>query len=199
MIVYIESNFVLELAYLRGEHESCSELLLLSEAGDIALALPAFSIGEPYEAWVRRSKNRERLHRELDAELRELSRSGPYEQLPKEFRELASLLIKSVEEEKSQLDGALERILETVEVLPIGPNVRKAITFQETLDLKPQDSIIFASIHHHLTTTLEKARCFITKDSKDFANPDIQNELRTYNCRFFTNFTAGLGYIRSQL
>ena len=66
MIVYIESNFVLELAYLRGEHECCTELLLLSEAGDIALALPAFSIGEPYEAWVRRSKKRERLHRELD-------------------------------------------------------------------------------------------------------------------------------------
>lgn len=199
MIVYVESNFVLELAYLQEEHGCCSELLGLAESDAIGLALPAFSIGEPYEAWVRRRKNRNRLQRELDAELRELSRSRPYEESPEEFRELASLLIKSVEEEKSRLDGALERILETVEVLPIGPSVRKAITFQETLDLKPQDSIIFASIHHHLTTTLEKARCFITKDYKDFANPDIQNELRTYNCRFFTNFTAGLGYIRSQL
>ena len=199
MIVYVESNFVLELAYLREEHACCSELLGLAESNAIGLALPAFSIGEPYEAWVRRRKNRNRLQRELDAELRELSRSRPYEESPEEFRELASLLIKSVEEEKSRLDGALERILETVEVLPIGPNVRKAITFQETLDLKPQDSIIFASIHDHLTTTLDEARCFITKDSKDFANPDIQNELRSYNCKFLTNFTDGLGYIRSQL
>ena len=51
MIVYVESNFVLELAFLQEEHESCLELLSLSESEDICLVLPAFSIGEPYEAW----------------------------------------------------------------------------------------------------------------------------------------------------
>ena len=198
MIVYVESNFVLELAYLQQEHGCCSELLRLSESGDIGLALPAFCIGEPYEAWVRRRKKRERLHGELDGELRELSRSRPYEESPEEFRELASLLVKSVEEEKSRLNGALERTLETVEVLSIGPSVRNAIAFQETLDLSPQDSIIFASILHHLTTTDEEMRCFITKD-KDFANPDIQDELSSYNCKFLAKYTDGLGYIRSQL
>ena len=35
MIVYVESNFVLELAFLRAEHESCEELLRLSESRDI--------------------------------------------------------------------------------------------------------------------------------------------------------------------
>ena len=199
MIVYIESNFVLELAYLRGEHECCSEFLLLSQAGDIVLALPSFSIGEPYEAWVRRSKKRKRLQRELDEELRELSRSRPYEGSPDEFRELTSLLLKSGEEEKNRLDKTLERVLETAEVIPISPSVKNAIAFQETLDLSPQDSIIFASILHHLTTTLDEVRCFITKNSKDFENPDIRNELRARNCRFLTNFTDGLSYIHSQL
>lgn len=56
MIVYVESNFVLELAFLQEEHESCEELLSLSKSGDIHLVLPTFSIGEPYETWVRRSK-----------------------------------------------------------------------------------------------------------------------------------------------
>ena len=65
MIVYVESNFVLELAFLREEHENCLELLSLSESGDICLMLPAFSIGEPYEAWVRRSKQRLGLHEQL--------------------------------------------------------------------------------------------------------------------------------------
>ena len=58
MIVYLESNFVLELAFLQAEHEHCSALLRLSESGEIRLVLPAFSIGEPYETWVRRSKRR---------------------------------------------------------------------------------------------------------------------------------------------
>ena len=198
MIVYVESNFVLELAYLQEEHGCCSELLGLAESDAIGLALPAFSIGEPYETLGRRSKKRERLHSELDDELRELSRSRPYEESPEEFRELTSLLLDSVEDEKSRLDGALERILETVEVLSIGPNARNAITFQKKYALSPQDSIVYSSIRHHLTTTDEEMRCFITKD-KDFADPDIQNELRSYNCKFLTNFTDGLGYIRSQL
>ena len=45
MIVCVESNFVLELAFLRTEHTSCSTLLAMAESGNIKLVLPAFSIG----------------------------------------------------------------------------------------------------------------------------------------------------------
>ncbi len=57
MIVYVESNFVLELAFLQEEHERCLALLSLAESRDIHLVLPAFSIGEPYEVWVGVSKS----------------------------------------------------------------------------------------------------------------------------------------------
>ena len=56
MIVYVESNFVLELAFLQEEHEGCLELLSLSESGDICLVLPAFSIvGYRQEGFTRES------------------------------------------------------------------------------------------------------------------------------------------------
>ena len=200
MIVYVESNFVLELAFLREEHENCLELLSLSESGDICLMLPAFSIGEPYEAWVRRSKQRLGLHEQLITAIHELSRSKPYQESSDEFRELTDLLRRSGEKEKLQLDDTLERILQTVEVIPIGLSIiRAAIKFQKSLELSPQDSIVYASILNHLTTASEKPRCFITKNSKDFANPDIENELTAYNCRLLTKFADGLGYVRSRL
>ena len=200
MIVYVESNFVLELAFLREEHESCSALLSLSEPGDICLVLPAFSIGEPYEAWVRRSKQRIELNRQLKTAIHELSRSGPYQESSDEFQELINLLLRSGEEEKQRLDETLEKILQTVKVIPIDLGIiRDAITFQSSLDLSPQDSIVYASILDHLTTASEELRCFITKNSKDFANPDIENELMTYNCQLLTKFADGLGYVRSQL
>ena len=200
MIVYVESNFVLELAFLQEEHESCLELLSLSESGDICLVLPAFSIGEPYEAWVRRSKQRRGLHERLITAIHELSRSRPYQRSSDEFQELTDLLSKSGDEEKLQLDNTLERILQTVEVIPIDLDIiRDAITFQSSPGLSPQDSIVYASILHHLTTASEEPRCFITKNSKDFANPDIENELMEYNCQLLTKFANGLGYIRSQL
>ena len=200
MIVYVESNFVLELAFLQEEHESCLELLSLSESGDICLVLPAFSIGEPYEAWVRRSKQRRGLHEQLITAIHELSRSRPYQGSSDEFQELTNLLRRSGEEEKLRLDDTLEKNLQTVEVIPIGlSTIRAAITFQKSLDLSPQDSIVYASILDHLTTTSGEPRCFITKNSKDFANPDIENELTAYNCHLLTKFADGLGYVRSQL
>ena len=200
MIVYVESNFVLELAFLQEEHESCLELLGLSESGDISLVLPAFSIGEPYEAWVRRSKQRLGLHEQLITAIHELSRSRPYQGSPDEFQKLTNLLRRSGEEEKLRLDDTLERILQTVEVIPIDlSTIRNAIAFQKSLDLSPQDSIVYASILDHLSTASAELRCFITKNSKDFANPDIENELTAYNCQLMTKFANGLGYIRSQL
>ena len=197
MIVYVESNFVLELAFLREEHESCLELLSLSESGDICLVLPAFSIGEPYETWVRRSKQRLELGRQLKTTIDELSRSRPYQESSDEFQELTDLLLRSDKEEKRRLDDTLQRILQTVEVIPIDLGIiRDAITFQSSPGLSPQDSIVYASILDHLTTASEELRCFITKD-KDFANPDIENQLTAYNCQLLTKFANGLGYVRS--
>jgi predicted nucleic acid-binding protein len=200
MIVYVESNFVLELAFLQEEHESCLELLGLSESGDIRLVLPAFSIGEPYEAWVRRSKQRLGLHEQLITAIHELSRSKPYQESSDEFRELTDLLLRSGEEEKHRLDDTLERILQTVGVIPIDLSIiRAAITFQESRSLSPQDSIVYASILDHLATASEDYSCFITKNSRDFTNPDIEHELTAYNCRLLTKFADGLRYVRSRL
>ena len=200
MIVYVESNFVLELAFLQDEHEYCLTLLSLAESRDIHLVLPAFSIGEPYEVWVRRSKQRRELRDQLSTAIHELSRSRPYQGSSHEFQELTNLLLRSGEEEKRRLDEALERILHTAEVIPIGLHtIRTAITFQKSRSLSPQDSIVYASILDHLAGASEDLRCFITKNSKDFVNPDIENELETYTCRLLTRFVDGSGYVRSRL
>ena len=199
MIVYVESNFVLELAFLREEHESCSSFLCLSKSGTIRLVLPAFSIGEPYEALVRRAKQRRELHRQLSDTIHELSRSSPYRESAHEFQDLTDLLIRSGEEEKNRLDETLERILQTVEVIPIDlSTIRASITLQKSRNLSPQDALIYASILDHLKKEeSDSFGCFITKNSKDFATLDIKNDLEKYNCKLLTKFADGLGYVRS--
>ena len=132
--------------------------------------------------------------------IHELSRSKPYQESSDEFQELTDLLLRSDEEEKCRLDDTLQRMLQMVEVIPIGLSIiRAAITFQKSIELSPQDSIVYASILNHLTTASEKPRCFITKNSRDFVNPDIENDLKAYNCRLLTKFADGLGYVRSRL
>ncbi len=109
-------------------------------------------------------------------------------------------MIRSGEEEKRRLDETLEEILQTVEVVPVGLNIiRAAISFQEKLYLSPQDSIVYASILDHLNAESRERCCFITKNSKDFANPHIEHELNSRDCRLMTKFADGVGYVRRQL
>ena len=65
MIVYVESNFVLEMALLQEEHQSCASIISLAESNSIDLAIPAFSLTEPYEVWRRRRWQRSELYQRL--------------------------------------------------------------------------------------------------------------------------------------
>jgi hypothetical protein len=55
--VYVESNFVLELALLQEQHAACEAIVQLCEAGDLRLVLPAYSFMEPFET-LRRCRRR---------------------------------------------------------------------------------------------------------------------------------------------
>lgn len=48
MSIYVESNFVLELALMQEQYESCEAILQVCKAGQAQLVLPAFSSAEPY-------------------------------------------------------------------------------------------------------------------------------------------------------
>ncbi len=197
MIVYIESNFVLELAFLQEEYESCKTIINLATKDQITLVLPAYSIGEPYEASVRRSKRRVELHTQLIREIKELSRSKPYTEFLKNSQEITNLLIRSVEEEKRRLDKTLNDILNWAEIIPIEADlIKEAINCQDMLNLTPQDSIVYASVISHLKNAGSVPKCFLTKNSKDFVNPDIKEQLSSYNCKLLTRFKDGLGYIQ---
>ena len=60
MNIYIESNFVLELALVQEQEASCENLLQVCEAGRAKLIIPAYSLVEPYETLVRRHTQRRR-------------------------------------------------------------------------------------------------------------------------------------------
>ncbi len=200
MIVYVESNFVLELAFLQEECGDCDALLELAESRRIVLALPAFCVGEPYETLVRKSKRRTALNDELCEEIYQLSRSKPYKESSDELHKLTSLLAKSGEEQNRRLNEALDRILNAAEVIPIElDTLRTATALQKSKRFLPQDSIVYASVLRHLKEAPDGPKCFVTKDKKDFLTPDIKDELDTFGCRLLTKFSKGLGYVRSVL
>ena len=58
MIVYVETNFVLEIAREQEQVESANQILILAEQGKIELAFPSFTISEPFSTIIRQRKER---------------------------------------------------------------------------------------------------------------------------------------------
>jgi predicted nucleic acid-binding protein len=65
MNVYVETNFILELAFMQEQYESCNRILSLCEAGSTNLVLPAFCIAESYETLIRRANRRSQIANDL--------------------------------------------------------------------------------------------------------------------------------------
>lgn len=78
MIVYVETNFVLELAYLQEENARCAAILDLAVQDQIDLLIPAFCGIEARMSQRQRSRSRALFREGLAQQLRELGRSQPY-------------------------------------------------------------------------------------------------------------------------
>jgi len=201
MILYVETNFVIELALRQEEYQACRDLLsFVKEHPGVELALPAFCIGEAYEAGERKWAQRRQLHQNLLDEIAQIQRSEPFRERSKELRKLTGLLVESGEEQKRILDGLLKELLAVDRVLPLDRQTfARAVDFQNTRDLKPQDSIVYASVITDLEAHSGEISCFVTKDRKDFfSNQDIQDELDGLACKLLGKFTDALGYARSR-
>lgn len=200
MIVYVESNFILELAYLQEDYANCERILDLGATQKIELILPAFAVGEPYFAWVGRKRGRARLHDELTKQIKELGRSEPYAGSQETFQDITKTLLISGEEEKVRLDDAIRRTVNQCDLIPIDADImNSAIEIQIRNRLSPQDSIIYASVLSHLVNAdRQLTKIFVTKNSRDFSNPDVVQALQTLGCGLFTNFGAAYGEILRQ-
>lgn len=200
MIVYVESNFLLEIAYLQEEHASCEAILELATDGGIRLRVPAFAIVEARMSHARQTKGRAEFHERLTRQIRELARSKPYSDVPARSRELISALIDGVEDERRRLDNGIDHLFRDGQILPTTADVlARASEDERELGLSPQDAVVYASVVVDIEASASVGKCFLNRNSKDFANPDIYAELGRGNCKLFTSFEDGLGYIRHAL
>jgi predicted nucleic acid-binding protein len=199
VIIYVESNFILELAFRQEDFESCENILQLAEAGKIELMLPAYCLGEPYERLVRRDRQRREVHRKLSEELRELARSAPYADAAANLNNFTGLLVESGEQEMSQLNAVLVRLLDISTLIPLDREVLgNALLAQQNLGLSPQDSFVYASVHSKVINE-NRAQCFVNKNTRDFLIPEIEEDFEAHNCRLIGKFSDSLNYAKSTL
>jgi predicted nucleic acid-binding protein len=197
MNIYVETNFVLELAFVQEQHESCEQIIGWCEAGSTTLVLPAFCIAESYETLIRRATRRTQIANDLLKELRQLSRSRPYKDDIEAFQSITGLLARSLQEEDQRLIAVLERVLKIADIIPLESQIFLNATQHRVMyKLEPQDSIVYSSVLHHLVSEGEAESCFINKDRKDFYDPDIDESLTDKGCKMLFSFIDGSNYVQ---
>jgi predicted nucleic acid-binding protein len=200
MIIYVESNFILELALEQEQYQSCEEILKICGSGKGSLVIPVFCIAESYHTVWRRSDKRIQLEKPLAEELKLLERTKSYQKDVNTLRKDAtSILLKSGKEENQRLRQVLNEKLSKAELIPLEQAIITDATGLELqFDLKTSDAIVYASILQHLMKTGTDQKCFLNRD-RDFTDPDILSQLRTYNCKILSSFDDGVNYIHHQI
>ncbi len=201
MIVYVESNFVLELALEQEESPAAQSILQLAEEKKIDLAFPALALYEPHWKIEQRSKERQQLHESIRKQLRELQRSGPHQYVAAGLESLLPDMLRVNKSETDNFEVALNRLLATGRSLDLTEaRFRQSLTYRTRHDLSLQDSVIFAVIIADLQQHVsEEVKCFISRDARAFDDPDVKSELGHYQCRYLRSFRDGLGFIQSNL
>ncbi|HLE84309.1 MAG TPA: PIN domain-containing protein [Thermoanaerobaculia bacterium] len=200
MNVYVETNFVLELALIQEQQGSCEEILKLSEEGRIGLVIPAYAVVEPYETLIRRHRHRKQMKADLDVEIDQITRTATYSERLRGFQDLTALLVDSASEEAKRLEEVRRRLVKICEVIPLDAGcLDAAASYQVKHDLSPQDSLVYASVISHLSQSRAVESCFLNRNSKDFDDPDIVDELRSHGCRLIPRFDDGLAHVRNHI
>jgi len=131
MIVAVESNFVLELAFRQDEARECDDLLTLAAEGAITLAVPGCSLFEPYETLGRRTKHRDYIVRLVSDEFAQLSRTEGLAELRETSKAITHLLVDSGRVQSTALDSTIDKLSRVAAVIPLTAEVvRHALAIQ---------------------------------------------------------------------
>ena len=200
MRVYVETNFVLEVARKQEQSAACEALMALAEREKARLVIPAYCLIEPYEASTRTLRERRALLREIERQRNELVRSLDYGKKARSvFGEALTFLARTELEEERRLRALIQKINAVAEVIPLSNAVVDGGLWAQREGFGPQDAIVYASILEHLSGEHQSDCVFLNRNSKDFGSPEVVTRLGQNRCKLLFDFEHGIRYVRSKL
>ena len=190
MIVYAESNFILELTLEQEERASAGNILVAAERGGITLVVPSFAIDEPFSTIAHRSRIRRQIHTSMSEQVRQLERSATHASLVTEIRAVTGKLASLEGHELMKLQSTVDRVLRVATVVPVTSVVFAAAgDYASGFGLSLQDGIVLASVMDHAATgPPTEPKIFANRNPKDFDVPDIVDLLAAQGCQLVVTF-----------
>ena len=195
MNVYVESNFVLELAFEQEQHEACREILTLAATRRLDLRIPAYSLIEPAERLRRSGHQRLGLQMALASERRELRRTRSFSPARNDAWDVVmGDLVRTTQDAERRFDELRRLLVDSAVVLPLNERV---IERASTLALRPPDAVVLATVLEDLEPGVPS--CFLNRNTRDFDDPAVVKSLAAGNCKLIGRFDAGLSLLRMAL
>ncbi len=190
MIVYGESNFVLELTLEQEEQAYAENILAAAERRQVILVVPSFSIDEPFSTVAHRSRIRRQINNSISEQARQLERSPTHAGLVTEIRAVVGKLASLEGHELMKLQSTVDRVLRVATVVPMtSAAFAAAADYSSGFGLSLQDGIVLAStMSHAATRPPTEPKIFANRNPKDFDVPDIVNLLATHGCELAVTF-----------
>ena len=190
MIVYVESNFVLELALVQEQAQDAELILKAAERGAIDLAIPDVSLSEPFSTTLLRSRTRERVVTQLNQQIQDLNRSPRTAAQTAALQPIPALLQQLDADEHLAVFTVAERLLRAGRSLRLDTaTLAKARAFQTQFGLMPIDAIIVSAVLIDLAQQSHPSdHWFVSRNWRDFDDPGLRAELARFNCSYAESF-----------
>jgi predicted nucleic acid-binding protein len=198
MRVYVETNFLLELAFEQEQHAACEAILRLAEARDIALALPAYSLIEAADTLRRKLIERNALMDSNSRELREVGRMEGHTRSVGGARSMMTiLLVHTLQHARGRFERIKRRLSNSASFLPLtGVELDEASALEMEYGLSQPDARVLASVLGD--PQLGRATsCFLNRNTRDFDESRIHDLLAQQSCKLLGNFENGRNYIEA--
>lgn len=199
MNIYVESNFILEMALMQEEHQACADILDLCRQGRATLHLPAFAFVESRANLLWRKRERAQIQKSLELQLAQLGRSELFRADADTSRAIIPLLARSSVDEEARFNLAIADLLSQATIIPLTAETIRLARVYEDIFRQVQDATVFASIVSHLSDARPVVSCFLNRNSEGFDITDVKRILADLNCRTLLSFRDGLSYIHSQI
>jgi hypothetical protein len=111
VIVAVESNFVIQLAFKQEGGLQAQTILDLGAGGQVQLTIPACALFEPYETQIRRHKKRDSLLHEFQREINELARCTIFSDLSETSKTVTGTMAESAAIEAGALDDTICQVV----------------------------------------------------------------------------------------
>ncbi|MFP2896089.1 PIN domain-containing protein [Corallococcus sp. 4LFB] len=202
--VFVETNFVLEMAFEQAQVQACEAVVRLAESGTIQLVIPAFCFIEPAETLRRRAHAHMQLQKQLEEELRNRRHAPGFSDAQfMAWKTVISSLVKNTQDADARVKSIRSRLLQCSDSVPVSSEVlSRAEAFQgEDFALHFSDAVVLASVVSRLEDAPLSSRgsFFLNRNKSDFASTPVKSALKQRHCELKTTFDGGLEAIRDVL